>query len=194
MIRDVKSMNRIYSSFLSCEKDIETILKKLFIENGKYSDTLKRLLILNYKDCLEDNSEETLELLKNTTLFTLRRDKYLRLEPLIKLPEHEEVKSYIIISVDNFAPDLNNPFYRDCTVSFDIICNNNYWDLGDYRIRPIKIAGYIDGLLNGVKLSGIGTFNFLGCNELILNEDFAGYTLSYRATHGNDDNIKQEEE
>ena len=58
MKRDtILTANRFNSSFLSCEKDIETILKKLFIESKPYSDILKRLLVINTKDCLEDNSE-----------------------------------------------------------------------------------------------------------------------------------------
>lgn len=60
-------------------------------------------------------------------------------------------------------------------------------------MRPLKIAGYIDGILNGVKLSGIGTLNFVGCNEIILNETLSGYTLMYSAVHGNDDKIISEE-
>jgi hypothetical protein len=54
-------------------------------------------------------------------------------------------------------------------------------------MRPLKIAGYIDGILNNSKLTGIGTFQFMGCNELILNPELAGYTLSYWAVHGSDD-------
>ena len=53
--------------------------------------------------------------------------------------------------------------------------------------------GYIDGLLNNEKLSGIGTLNFMGANELILNQDLTGYTLMYRAIHGSDDLIKPQE-
>ena len=42
MKRDtILTANRFNSSFLSCEKDIETILKKLFIESKPYSDILK---------------------------------------------------------------------------------------------------------------------------------------------------------
>ena len=109
------------------------------------------------------------------------------------MPEHEDIKSYVIISFDNFTPNATNPEFRDCTVTFDIICHTDYWDLGNYRIRPLKIAGYIDGILNKAKLSGIGTFNFLGCNQLILNEELSGYTLMYPASHGNDDKISGEE-
>lgn len=66
--------------------------------------------------------------------------------------------------------------------------------MDDYQIRPLKIAGYIDGILNEAKLTGIGTLNFIGCNELVLDEVLSGYTLSYRAIHGNDDRIPDEEE
>ena len=81
----------------------------------------------------------------------------------------------------------------DCILEIDIVCHPEYWDLGNYRQRPIKIAGYIDGLLNNAKLSGICELEFLGCNELVLNEDLAGYTLMYRAVHGNDDRLPPQE-
>ena len=190
MKRDtILTANRFNSSFLSCEKDIETILKKLFIESKPYSDILKRLLVINTKDCLEDNSEVVLNKIQQITLSQLIKDKYIRLSPKIEIEEHDEVKAYLIISSDNYTTNENNPYYRDCTITFDIICYTDYWDIGNYRLRPLKIAGYIDGILNNAKLSGIGTFNFIGCNELILNETLSGYTLSYRAIHGNDDKI-----
>ena len=184
------AVTNIHSSFLSCEKDMETILKKLFIESRPYSDELKRLLVINTKDCLDNKTSDVYnEKIKEMTVAKLREEGYIKMEPKIRFPEHEEVKSYIIISFDNFATNEKNPQFRDCTVSFDIICHTDYWDIGDYRLRPLKIVGYIDGLLNNTKLSGIGTFNFAGCNELILNEDLSGYTLSYRAIHGSDDII-----
>lgn len=194
MKRDtILTANRFNSSFLSCEKDIETILRKLFIESKPYSDILKRLLVINTKDCLEDNSEIVLNKLQQMSLSQLINDKYIRLSPKIEIEEHDEVKAYLIISADNYTTNASNPYYRDCTISFDIICYTDYWDIGNYRLRPLKIAGYIDGILNNAKLSGIGTFNFMGCNELILSETLSGYTLSYRAIHGNDDKIAPEE-
>lgn len=184
------AITNIYSSFLSCEKDMETILKKLFIESRPYSDELKRLLVINTKDCLDNLTSEVYNTkLKEMSVAKLREEGYIKIEPKIRFPEHEEVKSYIIITFDNFTTNEKNPQFRDCTVNFDIICHTDYWDIGNYRLRPLKIAGYIDGLLNNTKLSGIGTFNFAGCNELILNEDLSGYTLSYRAIHGSDDII-----
>lgn len=194
MRRDTRATIPANSSFLSCEKDMETILRKLFIENQPYSNILKRLLVINTEDCLDNlNSKVINEKLEEMSLAKLRQEGYIKLAPKIRMPEHEEIKSYIIITCDNFTPNEKNPFYRDCTVTFDIICHIDYWDIGDYRLRPLKIAGYIDGILNNTKLSGIGTFNFLGCNQLILNEDLAGYTLMYRAVHGNDDRLPPQE-
>ena len=99
-----------------------------------------------------------------------------------------------MFTFDNFVPNGTNPEYRDCALHIDVISHTDYWDIGNYRIRPLKIAGYIDGILNKARLSGIGTFNFIGCNQLILNEELSGYTLIYSAIHGNDDKLEAEEE
>ena len=182
------------SSFLSCEKDTEKIINKLFIESRPYSDMLKRLLLINTKDCLFDMmNPKYLDLIKNTSVSDLREKGYIRFEPKILMGENEEVKSYIRISYDHFTPCRQNPKFRDCIVEIDIICHPEYWDLGNYRMRPIKIAGYIDGILNNNKLSGIGTLNFIGMNEIILDENLAGYCLMYEATHGSDDIIEESE-
>lgn len=181
MKKDLTKPN-ISSSFLSCEKDTEIILRKLFIESRPYSDVLKKLLVINTKDCLEDNSNYQKKI-DSLNLKDLREQQYIRLEPKLKFGEHEEVKSYILMSFDNFVPNATNPEYRDCTVTFDVICHTDYWDIGNYRLRPIKIVGYIDGILNETKLTGIGKFHFMGCNQLILNEELSGYTLMYRAVH-----------
>ena len=190
MRRDTALSKPIQSSFLSCEKDTETILKKLFITSRPYSDELKRLLVINTKDCLDNTTSEIYRAkLNEMSLAKLISDGYVRLAPKIVFTEHEEVKAYILISMDNFVPNAENPQYRDCIVNFDIICHTDCWDIGDYRLRPLKIVGYIDGILNNCKLSGIGTFNFMGCSQLILDENLSGYTLSYLAVHGNDDKI-----
>lgn len=196
MRRDVNlPSSQFSSSFLSCEKDIEEILRKLFVSSKPYSDYLKRLLIINTKDCLDNETSTTIQQkIADMNLAKLRQEGYIKLEPKIRFGENEEVKSYIIVSCDNFSPNATNPHYRDCTVTFDIICHTDYWDIGNYRVRPLKIAGYIDGILNKARLSGIGTFQFIGCNQLILNDTLSGYTLMYRAVHGNDDKIEVEEE
>ena len=178
------------SSFLSCEKDTESIIRKLFVDSKPHSDMLKRLLLINTPDCLNDMTNQVyIDKIKNTSIKDLREQGYIRLEPKIKLKENEEVKSYIVISFDNFVPNSTNPEFRDCVVMIDIICHTDYWDVGNFRLRPLKIAGYIDGILNGCKLSGIGKFQFAGCNELVLSEELSGYCLMYSAIHGSDDEI-----
>lgn len=182
------------SSFLSCEKDTESIVNKLFVESRPYSDELKRLLIINTKDCLDDKTNPTYnEKIKKTSVKDLREQDYIRLEPKITFKENEEVKSYIVISFDNFVPNEGNDYYRDCVIMIDVLCHTDYWDLGNYRLRPLKIAGFIDGILNKAKLSGIGTLQFIGMNELVLDESLSGYCLMYAATHGADDYIEDEE-
>lgn len=191
MKRDTIMTKPIKSSFYSCEKDAETIIKKLFVTSRPYSDELKRLLIINTKDCLDNSNESYRKIVENTSVKELLERKYITQIPKLKLKEHEEIKSYIIMTFDNFSP-TSNPEYRDCVVSFDIICHTDYWDLGNYALRPLKIAGIIDGILNECRLSGIGKFEFLGLNELVLSEDLSGYTLMFQAVHGNDDNIPPE--
>ena len=103
------------------------------------------------------------------------------------------------MTFDNFSPNRVDPKFIDCTVNFDIICYDDEWDLEGFKIRPLVIAGYIDGILNSIsndnkiawqnrgasniKLSGMGEYALLGCNLAVLNEDISMYTLSYRAIH-----------
>ena len=175
------------SSFLSCEKDLETILRKLFVESQPYSNDLKKLLVINMKDCLDNDCQIYRNAIKDMSLAKLRESGYIKIEPKIKMVEHEETKNYLIFTFDNFIPNATNPQFRDCNVYIDVLCHTDQWDLGNFRIRPLKICGYIDGILNNARLSGIGTFQFNGCNELVLDETLSGYTLSYSAIHGTDD-------
>lgn len=182
------------SSFLSCEKDIELIIKKLFVDSRPYSDELKRLLLINTKDCLDDRVNPIYkEKITKTSIADMANQQYIRIVPKLTFGENEEVKSYIVISFDNFSPADTNEYYRDCIIEIDIICHPDYWDLGNYRLRPLKIAGYIDGILNNTKLTGIGELKFRSCDEIILKDNLCGYCLMYTAVHGNDDKIPPEE-
>ena len=177
------------NTFLSCEVDQETIWRKLFVESRPYSDKLKKLLVINTPNCLDDTQQQYQEIIERTTLHDLKQGKFLRTTPKLTFPEHEEVKSYILLEFDSFTP-TENPHYRDCIISFTIICHLDYWELEDYKLRPYQIAGYIDGLMNETRLSGIGTLQFMGAQEVVLNEYLGGMLIRYRATHGNDDREK----
>ena len=116
----------INSSFLSVEKDIERILTKLFFDNKVYNKQLLRLLVINTKDCLSDQTkEEYINKVKEMSLATLVNEGYIKLAPKIAMPEHEKIKAYVILSFDNFSPNENNPQFRDCTIHFDIICHTD---------------------------------------------------------------------
>lgn len=181
------------SSFLSCEKDLEAILRRLFVESQPYSNNLKKLLVINAKDCLDNSTSEIYQnAIKDMSIAKLREQGYLKFEPKLEMKEHEEIKSYLLFSFDNFKTNRTNPQFRDCTVSIDVLCHSNYWDIGNFRLRPLKICGYIDGILNNCRLSGIGTLQFLGCKELVLDENWSGYTLLFDAIHGTDDKLPTE--
>jgi DNA-binding XRE family transcriptional regulator len=74
MKRDLVNLN-LKSSFQSVEKDIEIILRKLFVENKPLSDDLKKLLIINTKDCLDEvNASKYKILIDNMKLKDLREE------------------------------------------------------------------------------------------------------------------------
>lgn len=198
MRKDLISFKPIYSSFLSCDKDVEKILKTLFISSKPYSDILKRLLIINNKDCLDMSNKDYQQVIDSYSLGDLMDKGYIRLNPKIARGTHEEIKTYILVSLDSFYPNTRSSHYIDYNINFDIVCYNDAWVLNDYKVRPLMICGYIDGILNSltqtnqqvekthqshIKLSGIGEYMFLGCNQTVLNEDLSMYALSYHGTH-----------
>lgn len=184
-------VGEFHSSFLSCEKDAETIIKKLFVDSRPYSDYLKRLLLINTKDCLIDTTNPAyIKKIKETSVAQMRQQQIITLNPKFPFGEHEEVKSCILITFSSFSPAEKNNYFRNAIIEIDIICQTDCWDLDGFAIRPLKIAGYIDGILNNAKLSGIGTLNFLTCDEIVLNQNLSGYCLQYHAVHGNDDIIE----
>ena len=87
------AIKQLKSSFLSVEKDIGTIINKLFIESRPYSDMLKRLLMINTKDCLENQTDVCRELISNTSVKDLKEKGYLRIIPRFNFEEYEEAKS-----------------------------------------------------------------------------------------------------
>ena len=161
-----------HSSFIYIEKDMNIIINKMF-EN----DRLKKLLYYNTKDCLNKpklTEEQTLSLI----------NKQIKMVP--KLYVDKSVLNYIIISFDNFTQSAN-PEFRDNIIEFDIICHFDQWQMNDFKLRPYRIAAEIDMLFNNQKMTGIGELQFLGANQIILTDEFAGLCLMYQAVHGEED-------
>ncbi len=164
------------SSFLSTEKDMG-IITQMIMKN----DRLKKMLFYSSKDCLNKpklTEDETLSLF----------GKQIKLVP--KLSVDGSVMSYIIISFDNFTGNRTNPEFRDNIIEFDIICHFDQWQMKDFELRPYKIAAEIDSMFNGKHLTGIGTLDFLGANQMILTDEYGGLCLMYQAVHGEEDKKK----
>lgn len=202
MRKDLITHKSIYSTFFTHDVDIQAILKVLFVSSRPYSDLLKRLLIINSKDCLDTNNLKYQKIIDSYSLKDMIDKGYIRLNPKISRGTHQEIKSYIILSLDSFSQNRRSSKYRDYNINFDIVCYNDAWVLNDYKIRPLSICGYIDGILNSLtqdlslssktfksqmKITGIGEYQFLGCNQVVLNEDLSMYTLSYRGIHFSED-------
>ena len=169
----VQSYTYPKSSFLSLEKDMEIITNKML-----KNERLKRLLFYTTRDALDQpniGEDASLELF----------GKNIKLVP--KLYVDGSVENYIIVSFDNFTKNATNPEFRDNIIEFDIICHFDQWQLQDFALRPYKIAGEIDSMFNGKHLTGIGELNFLGMNQIILTDEFAGLCLMYSAVHGEED-------
>jgi hypothetical protein len=111
--------------------------------------------------------------------------KNIKLVP--KLYVDGSVLNYIIISFDNFVPNGSNPEFRDNIIEFDIVCHFDQWQLKDFQLRPYRIAAELDSMLDGEKMTGIGELHFLGCNQIILTDEYAGLCLMYSAIHGGED-------
>lgn len=163
------------SSFLSVEKDMNLIISKML-----KNERLKRLLFYTTKDALEKSNlteDESIELI----------GKNIKIVP--KLYVDHSVLSYIIINFDNFIQS-GNPEFRDNSIEFDIICHFDQWQLKDFALRPYKIAAEIDSMFTNSKLTGIGKLEFASASEMILNDEYAGICLQYRAVHGGEDKKK----
>ena len=161
------------SSFLSIEKDLGIIVNQMM-----HNNRLKKLLYYTTKDALGQpilNSDQSLELF----------GKNIKLVP--KLYVDKSVLNYIIVNFDNFTPNGTNTEFRDNIIEFDIICHFDQWQLNDFQLRPYRIAAEIDSMFDEKHLTGIGTLQFLGANQIILTDEFAGLCLMYSAIHGEED-------
>ena len=164
------------SSFLSLEKDLAIIVDKILADTR-----LKKLLYYPSKDAL---TKPALTEDQSIALF----GKQIKIVP--KLYVDSEVFAYLIISFDNFVTNAMNPQFRDNILEIDIICHFDQWQLNDFQLRPYRIAAELDSMFNGKHLTGIGELEFLGANQIILTDEYAGLCLLYQAIHGEEDKKK----
>ena len=162
-----------HSSFLSMEKDLNQITGSMLRNKN-----LKKLLYYTTEDALSmpDLTDE-----QSVSLF----GKNIRIAP--KLYIDQDIVNYIIISFDDFSPNAKNPEFRDCTICFDIVCHFDQWKLTDFKLRPYRIAAELDSMFNKERFSGIGRLEFIGGLQMLLDDEYGGLTLRYRAINGEDD-------
>lgn len=160
------------SSFLSVEKDMELLINKILANKR-----LQKYLYYTDKDPLSKpnlTAEQAQELFKTN----------IKIVP--KIYVDRSVLQYVIIQFDNFTQSAN-PEFRDNTIEFDIICHFDQWQLTDFKLRPYRIAAELDEMLNKQRLTGIGKLEFIGANEILLTDEYAGLCLMYRTYHGEED-------
>ena len=161
------------SSFLSIEKDM-----KLIVDAILSNERLCKLLYYTTKNALIEpklTEDQKLSLFGN------------QLKIVPKIEVDSPVLNYLIINFDNFVPS-ENPQFRNNRIEFDIICHYSQWELGDFALRPYKIAAEIDSMFNNKKLTGIGLTEFFGAVEIVENDEFAGVCLVFNVYHGGEDN------
>ena len=162
-----------HSSFLAVEKDLAIIIDHLL-----KNERLKKLLFYTTRDCLRKpnvNDEETFKMF----------NKEIKIIP--KIYVDKSVLNYIVINFNNFIENNQNPYYRDNTINFQIVCHYDQWQLEDNQLRPYRIAAELDSMFNKKHLTGIGETQFLIATQTIWNDEFAGLSLTYQVIHGNED-------
>lgn len=152
--------------------------KKSFADIGKNLNLIARRLMQN---------EDLLRLLVHTnkdaetTPLTQKQMEevfgdQIKIVPVID--KDEDIKNYIVIQFGAFTA-VKDTHYKNYVVSFDIICNVNNWMLKDYTPRPYKIMAEIDKIIADTKIDSLGPVEFLAAQNLIINEEMSGFTLSY---------------
>lgn len=161
------------SSFLSVDKDMNLIVNRI-LENER----LCKMLYYSSADALKRR-----ELTEKEKLSMF--GKNIKIVP--KLTVDNEVLQYLCIGFSNFITNPTNPEFRDHTIEFDIICHFDQWTLGDFALRPYKIAAELDTMFDKKKFAGIGLLEFVGATPIMLTDEFGGLCLMYRTVNGEDD-------
>ena len=166
------------SSFLGMEKDTSIIMRKI-LEN-------KNLLKLLYYTTPDWETKDDLTAEQIKEMFDKKQISNI---PQIKVDKDNYSANYLRVVFDLFSPNATNPEYRDHTVEIKILCAFDNWGLDNFALRPYKIAGEIDSMLDGQYLTGIGRLSFLGAEQTVADNEFGGISLQYLAIRGNEDKV-----
>lgn len=162
------------SSLLGMPKDAAIIIDRILS-----NPNLLRLLVYETRDWQSQplpDGDQIKELFTSHQISSV---------PKIKIDSKE--KTYIRLTYGTVIRNASNPEYRDNTFGIDIICHYDNWDLGDFELRPYRVAGEIDAMLDKTHLTGIGELEFVSATPYVYNEEFAGVSLTYLAVRGHED-------
>lgn len=97
-----------------------------------------------------------------------------------KIPDFNEEKgSFIIVLLDDFIVDINNPEVKIIKIRFDIICPLDEWTINEESLRPFLIMSEIQKIFDGLKINGIGKLKFLNAERIVLSETHSGYSMMF---------------
>ena len=165
------------SALLGMPKDAALIMNKILSNQN-----VLKLLAYNTRDW-KQKPDVTGPMIKE-----MFETKQISSAPKVKVERPE--KTYLRLIYGNVVRNSTNPEYRDNVFGIDIICHYDNWELGDFDLRPYRIAGEIDSMLDKTHLTGIGLLEFVSLNPYIYDEEFAGVTLTYLAIRGNEDKVR----
>lgn len=162
------------SSLLGMQKDASLIMERILSNQN-----VLKLLAYNGRDW-QQKPNVTSEMIKE-----MFETKQISSVPKIKIEKPE--KTYLRLIYGSMVRNTTNPEYRDNTFGIDIICHYDNWELGDFDLRPYRLAGEIDSMLDKTHLTGIGELEFVSASPYIYDEEFAGVSLTYLAIRGHED-------
>lgn len=164
------------SSLLGMPKDAALIMQRILSNQN-----VLKLLVYGVKDWQKQPT------VSNEMIKEMFETEQISAVPKVKIDKKE--KTYLRLIYGTMIPNATNPEFRDNTFGIDIICHYDNWDLGDFELRPYRIAGEIDSMLAGTHLTGIGELEFVSATPYIYDEEFAGVSLTYLAIRGNEDRV-----
>ena len=167
------------SSFLGMTKDTAMIMNKILSNKA-----VLRLLYYNTPDCLNPEKKPDLTSDQIKEMF---KENQISIIPQVTVDTQK--RSYLRVGFNNFTRSATNDFYRDHIVEIRIICHFDTWTLEDMDLRPYRIAGEIDSMLDGARLSGIGQLLFIDADQDVYDREFGGVTLRYLAVRGHEDDV-----
>lgn len=164
--------------FKSISRNQEQILYKLFEDVPGWGEILKRLMIIDQPDCLDLSQMQYKKIVEGFNLKKLKDDTYVVLNPGVNLENHDEAKVHVYFSFGNATPSAVNPEYKILTLTVQVLCDLEVWELDDFKIRPWEITSMIVGILDNAKLSNVGKVQYIGSEQSLYSEVHYGDVVS----------------